>query len=61
MIIDMATARQQLDNRAAIRSGRDYCGPCYDKTGFVAFLVPHKVWGGDVGHSCPECYEEFTV
>lgn len=59
MIIDFALARQQLDNKAAARSGRSFCGPCYDATGFVAFLIPHKVWGGDVGHSCPECGETF--
>ena len=59
MVIDFAAAKLALENREAVRSGRDYCGPCSDKTGFVAFLIPHKVWGGDVGHSCPECGSEF--
>ena len=59
MVIDFAAAKQVLDNRAAIATGRDYCGCCYDQHGFVAFLVPHKVWGGDVGQSCPECHEVF--
>ena len=58
-VIDFALARQQLDNKAAARSGMAFCGPCYDATGLVEFLVPHKVWGGDVGHSCPECGSEF--
>jgi len=63
MVIDFATARAALTNaesaRARIKTGLAWCGPCYDATGFVAFLVPHKVWGGDVGHSCPECGSEF--
>ena len=58
-VIDFALARQQLDNKAAARSGMAFCGPCYDATGLVEFLVPHKVWGGDVGHSCAVCGEEF--
>ncbi len=59
MIIDFATAANRLEQKARARSGHAFCGDCYDKTGFVAFLVPHKVWGGDVGHSCPECGSEF--
>lgn len=60
-VISFTEARQALLNREAARSGRAYCGPCYDKTGFVAFLVPHKIWGGGTGHSCPECGEEFDL
>lgn len=59
MIIDFGLASQRLEQRARARSGHDFCGPCYEATGFVAFLVPHKVWGGDVAHSCPECGEVF--
>lgn len=60
-VIDFNAARLALRAKDDVRSGRDYCGPCYDKTGFVAFLVPHKIWGGGVGHSCPECGEEFDA
>lgn len=58
-VIDFATAAQRLEQKARARSGFPWCGPCYERDGFVAFLVPHKVWGGDVGHSCPECGSEF--
>lgn len=59
MIIDFALASQRLEQRRRALSGHDFCGPCYDATGFVAFLVPHKVYPDGVGYSCPECCEVF--
>lgn len=67
MVIDFTAARDALTNaesaRARIKTGLAWCGPCYDATGFVAFLIPHKAYDRESGiaHHCPECGSEFDL
>jgi len=60
-IIPFAGSRQRLDDLATLRSGRAYCGPCWDSEQFMSILVPHRNYGegDDVRLHCYQCGEEY--
>lgn len=59
-VISMADFKRRESNLAKQRQGQ-WCGPCWDKHKEVHLLQRHKLWGGDVGLHCPNCWEEFDA